>query len=175
MPLTVIVPARNERRNIGNCLQALAAQTRVPDQVIVVDNGSTDGTGDFVRSERARYPHMNVELTIETAPGPAAARNCGIRMAQGSIIAFTDADCIPEPQWTARIVELFEQHPELAALGGIESGSELSESLMARVLTSTWLPSRQHHGPKLLTDIDAFFHGDFIATFPNATDLLLIA
>jgi len=92
---SVIVPAYNARTTITGCLAALTAQrTRAAFEVIVVDS-SDDGTGELVR---ARFPGVRlVALARRTLPG--AARNVGVEVARGEILAFTDADCVPEPTW----------------------------------------------------------------------------
>ena len=92
--ISVVIPVLDMATTIGPCLDALMAQSLPADQfeVIVVDNGSTDGTPDVVR----RYP---VTLLHEPAPGACHARNRGIAAAQGTFIAFTDADCVPSRGW----------------------------------------------------------------------------
>lgn len=78
-------------------------------EIIVVDDGSTDGTRGIAESFAVRYVHQ------ENA-GPAAARNHGARVAQGEIVAFTDSDCVPEPDWVDALVSGFEDG--VVAVGG---------------------------------------------------------
>jgi glycosyltransferase involved in cell wall biosynthesis len=94
VPLSVVVPVLDMADSIGACLESLVTQSLPRDEyeVIVVDNGSTDGTPDVV----ARYP---VTLLREPAPGACNARNTGIRAATGAFVAFTDADCVPSRGW----------------------------------------------------------------------------
>ncbi|MDX6286225.1 MAG: hypothetical protein QOG53_1710 [Frankiales bacterium] len=96
LDVTVVVPVRNGAATIGPLLDALARQERVTFDVIVVDNGSTDGTADVVR----RHP-MTVRVVEEARPGSYAARNAGLAVARAPVLAFTDADCTPEPTWLA--------------------------------------------------------------------------
>lgn len=101
--VSVVVPVYNERRIIHRCLDALLAQTYPQDrrEILVVDNNSTDGTPDVVQ----QYPvKLLYERGIQTS---YAARNRGIRHAQGEIVAFTDADCVPQPDWLASLVSGF--------------------------------------------------------------------
>ena len=101
--VSVVVPARNNARTIGACLDALVAQDYPKDryEVIVVDRPAADRTADIVR----RYPVAYVPDPV--GRGPAAARNLGLEVARGDIIAFTDADCVPSPSWLRRGVERF--------------------------------------------------------------------
>ena len=93
--VSVIVPARNCAAHLERCLGALAAQDLAdPYEVIVVDNGSTDGTAEV--AERHGAP---VRVIRQDNRGPAAARNRGAAEASGSVLAFTDADCMPVPCW----------------------------------------------------------------------------
>jgi glycosyltransferase involved in cell wall biosynthesis len=95
--VTVIVPVWNGEDTISACLEALHRQTLPTDEVeiIVVDNGSTDKTLSIIDG----YP--TVKLLIESQPGSYIARNRGLESAQGDYVAFTDADCVPHPDWLA--------------------------------------------------------------------------
>jgi GT2 family glycosyltransferase len=95
--VTVVVPARNARATIGGTLAALAAQQLEHDyEVIVVDSGSTDGTQAVAEASPV------VTAVLENPGGePAGSRNVGARHARATTLAFTDADCEPEPGWLA--------------------------------------------------------------------------
>jgi glycosyltransferase involved in cell wall biosynthesis len=95
--VTVVVPARNARATIGSTLAALAAQELEHDyEVIVVDSGSTDDTASMAEASPA------VTAVLRNPGGePAGSRNVGARSARGATLAFTDADCEPEPGWLA--------------------------------------------------------------------------
>ena len=96
--LSVVIPAYNASATIGECLQALEQQSvpRGEYEVIVVDDGSTDGTGEIASQHGA--------LVLRQAnSGPAEARNTGIAVAHGAMILFTDADCAPAPNWIAEM------------------------------------------------------------------------
>jgi glycosyltransferase involved in cell wall biosynthesis len=104
--ISVIVPARDAAATLPRALAALAAQRLdEPFEVIVVDDGSRDATPALARG-------FGLGPVVEgDGSGPAAARNRGAAAAQAPLLAFTDADCFPEPGWLAG---------GLAALGGAE-------------------------------------------------------
>jgi hypothetical protein len=93
--VSVIIPARNEASRLARCLDALAEQDDAPPfAVIVIDNGSTDGTAD-VAADHDLLPRV----LQERAWGAYAARNAGLAVAAGSIFALTNADCVPCRRW----------------------------------------------------------------------------
>ena len=102
MSVSIIIPTFNGASRIGNCLDALLNQTAGRDaEILVVNDGSTDNTADFV----ARY--SDVRLITQSNAGPAAARNRGAQEARGTIILFTDDDCVPTADWRAAMTEPF--------------------------------------------------------------------
>lgn len=112
--VSVIVPVYNDGRPLASCLAALEAQTYSRDgyEVIVVDNGSDEPIDPVV----GRHPQAR--LVVEPIPGSYAARNRGLADARGEIIAFTDADCVPAPDWIAAGVRRLQEHPECGAVAG---------------------------------------------------------
>jgi glycosyltransferase involved in cell wall biosynthesis len=85
---SVIMPVRNGVRHIQAALESALDQLAREDEVIVVDNGSTDGT----QAEVARLGDSRIRMTAEAKLGPAAARNHGLREARGTLISFLDHD-----------------------------------------------------------------------------------
>ena len=101
--LWVIVPAYDEATRIGGTLRALAAQTDRDYSLVVVDNGSRDGTGRVVTDFAASAPFA-VHLIAEPEQGIGYAVDTGFRYAidhSARLLARTDADCIPRPGWVA--------------------------------------------------------------------------
>lgn len=99
--LWVIVPAYNERERIGATLAALAAQTDTDFTLLVVDNASTDGTGEVAAAFRGPFP---TQVLREGEKGVGSAVDTGFRyaIAHGAVhLARTDADCLPRPGWVA--------------------------------------------------------------------------
>ena len=97
--ISVIVPVKDGERTIHACLESLASQGMRPDEIIVVDNGSGDGTVTRVKEWAFAHPDLQVQLAFEIKAGPSAARNRGAKGAKGRILAFLDADCIAPPDW----------------------------------------------------------------------------
>src|SRR6476660_5796434 len=90
--VSVVVPAYNATRYLGAALDSLRAQTVHDLEIIVIDDGSSDGTGDIARAHASVDPRVRV-LTHEKPSGrPAVARNSGFRVARGKYIALLDAD-----------------------------------------------------------------------------------
>ncbi len=99
----VIVPVYNGLRTLPACIDALLQQTLVPQAVWVVDNGSTDGTYEWLLERSREEPRLRV--LRELRRGQAAARNAALRGGEAEVVAFTDADCVPEPTWLERLLE----------------------------------------------------------------------
>lgn len=112
MDVTVIVCTYNRAASLRDTLEALREQQVPPTlawEVVVVDNNSHDETGAVVREFAARGP-MPVKYVFESRQGVSAARNAGIDHATGDIIAFTDDDVLPGPDWVAAILPLLREH-----------------------------------------------------------------
>jgi glycosyltransferase involved in cell wall biosynthesis len=102
--VAVIVPTHNRAEMLGQCLSGLFRQRYRPFSIVIVDDGSRDETS---RVARAAIPPPGIELLVlrqETAGGPARARNRGWRSSDADAIAFTDDDCVPQPDWLKRLV-----------------------------------------------------------------------
>jgi len=110
--VSVVVPHLNQTEALDRCLASLAAGSRRPDEIIVVDNGSVR----LPESVCARHP--GVRLAREDTPGPGPARNTGVAMASGDVLAFIDADCVAAPDWIAVVAERFATDLGVQVLGG---------------------------------------------------------
>ncbi len=124
MIASVIIPAFNSEKTIGECIAALNEQEfpKKEFEIIVVDDGSTDNTKKIAEMLGARvFPQKN--------SGPAKARNNGARKAKGGILVFTDADCMPEKNWIAEMLEPFSDLEVAGAQGAYRTRQK---SIVAR-------------------------------------------
>jgi glycosyltransferase involved in cell wall biosynthesis len=106
--ISCIVPVFNGENYLAEALESILAQTYRPIEVIVVDDGSTDGTADVAAryGDRIRYVRQN-------NGGPPTARNLGLSMATGEFVAFLDSDDLWHPEKLERQMACFETRPEL--------------------------------------------------------------
>jgi glycosyltransferase involved in cell wall biosynthesis len=110
--VSIVIPTYNSASFIGEAVDSCLAQTYPNCEIIVVDDGSTDGTRDLLESqygERIRYLY-------QPNAGPSAARNNGIRAARGAFIQFCDADDQLLPSKIERCMEVFQREPDLGVV-----------------------------------------------------------
>lgn len=115
-PVSVILTVRNDRDGCRVTLDSLLAQVRIPEEIIVVDAGSTDGTGELLKA----YAERNSHIRVVSAPGLniAAGRNRATEEAGGEIIAATDGGCRAAPDWLERLSGPFEDEPPAEFVAG---------------------------------------------------------
>lgn len=110
-PISVVVCTRNGAATLRGCLAALQKQSYPHYEVLVVDDGSTDGTAAVAKEfPWVRYEH-------QSHAGLSAARNRGAALARGEIIAYTDDDCIPDEDWLVHLATAFADRSCVAAGG----------------------------------------------------------
>ena len=146
--VSVIVPVYNDAERLSVCLACLQAQSYSPMEVVVVDNGSRDLLAVIAVAARYKF----ARLVCETTPGSYAARNRGIEVAKGEVLAFTDADCVPAMDWIAAGVAVLRSHPDCGLVAGAieivmnnsQHPVELFESVMA--LAQQKFVTQDHYG-----------------------------
>jgi glycosyltransferase involved in cell wall biosynthesis len=110
--VSVVVPVHNGERYVGEAIRSILAQTYRPIEIIVIDDGSTDGSAAVA----ARYPA--VRTVSQPHAGPGAARNRGIELAQGACIGFLDADDLWTPDKLERQTAVLRASPEVDMVFG---------------------------------------------------------
>jgi glycosyltransferase involved in cell wall biosynthesis len=106
--ISCIIPVYNGERYLGEAIDSILAQTSRPLEIIVVDDGSTDGTAEVAAGYGDRLSYVR-----QNNAGPAAARNLGLNLAQGEFVAFLDADDLWHPEKLRRQMARFQARPEL--------------------------------------------------------------
>jgi GT2 family glycosyltransferase len=112
--ISIVIPHLNQPDLLAQCLTCLRDQSFDMRQaeIIVIDNGSAEPPRAVVEA----FP--GTRLATEATPGPGPARNRGVTLARAPVVAFTDADCLPDRGWVAAILARFAADPGLAILGG---------------------------------------------------------
>ncbi|MBI4262149.1 glycosyltransferase family 2 protein [Candidatus Uhrbacteria bacterium] len=109
--ISIVIPTYNHREALPRCLASIAAQTFQDFEVIIVDDGSTDGTAEAVRNFQFPIPNSQF-LRFEKNRGAPAARNTGLRAAKGEYILFCDADVVMRPDMLKRMMQALREHPD---------------------------------------------------------------
>lgn len=128
--VSVVIPTFNRVELLHQCLTALESQqmTKGAFEILVVDDGSTDGTIELLETRSNASPSLIRWFRLSHG-GPAVARNLGVRQAKGNLIAFTDDDCIPEPDWLGALTAELPDDATCAGVGGpIRCAQETSVS-----------------------------------------------
>lgn len=117
MHLSVIIPTRNRSSLLEKAIESLSVQTYCRDdfEVIVIDNGSTDGTKSIVELYKKKLP--NLFYAYEPSPGLHIGRHKGLELSRGDILVYADDDIEAFPTWLEGIAESFED-PSVALVGG---------------------------------------------------------
>lgn len=125
----------NEADSVAAWIESVFAQSHPPDEVVLCDAGSTDGTIEHLEAIAAERPELR--LIVEPGANVPEGRNIAIAAAAGPLIAVTDAGTILDPDWLERLLEPLEVDPELAVSAGFyrPAGRNAFERLLATVIT----------------------------------------
>lgn len=145
---TLIITILNERKTLESWFASLAGQSKLPDELVVVDGGSTDGTWELLQQLQIE----GVQCVFAQKQGNiSTGRNEAIRLAQGEVIIVTDAGCIYDRDWFRKLSDTFAAGAEAAATGfgpWLEAGDSQRWFLLAAATTpraeefaKDWLPS----------------------------------
>ncbi len=118
---SVVISVKNRSRMLWDCFEGLAAQTlgRGSFEVLLIDNCSTEDLGPVIQRARAELGLAIRSARTAVDKGPAPARNVGASMALAPILALTDSDCRPHPEWLARGIALFRDEAVAMASGSV--------------------------------------------------------
>lgn len=144
--VSVIIPTFNRENYLADAIASVLAQTVPPDDVIVVDDGSTDGSAEIVR----QFP--TVRYCWQANQGAAAARNCGVELAQGNFLAFLDSDDRWLPDKLERQLAAFEAPDLDMVFGHVQQfhSPELDDSTRQRLRILTEVMPGYHVGTMLI-------------------------
>jgi glycosyltransferase involved in cell wall biosynthesis len=150
--VAVVVPTYRRAALLPRLVAALEAQTLPIDrfEVVVVDNGSGDDTAAVLADLVARSPLQVRVLEVPENDGPARARNLGWRATTAPLVAFTDDDCVPRPDWLSQLVSTAAHSPGLGVLQGATlRPSGAARSSLRSLIRETVAPSPYFEGSNL--------------------------
>jgi glycosyltransferase involved in cell wall biosynthesis len=155
--VSVLVPTYRRPRDLERCLQAISLQTRLADQLMVVARADDDETLGLAKIWQNRLPLEIIEVDV---PGQVHALNAGLAHCRGDVVAITDDDAAPRPEWLARIEGHFASDPKIGGVGGRDwiyndGVIELGDSaVVGRVLWFGRIVGDHHRGAGPARDVD---------------------
>lgn len=123
--ISIIIPTYQHASTLVRCLDSIGAQSRRADEVIVVDDGSTDETQEVLKHYQMRQGTMPITVMYQQNQGAPSARNNGFHKSTGSLVLFCDADVIMNPKMLLTLEQALTAHPEASyAYSGFKWGSK---------------------------------------------------
>jgi len=104
LKISLVIITRNRSKLLKRCLESISRQTTLPNEILIVDNNSTDGTMQTALAFAKKLP---IKCLLEKKIGYSFARNFGAKKASGDIIAFTDDDCVADKNWIRQMKKSF--------------------------------------------------------------------
>ena len=153
--ISLVIPVRNEEESLARLVSSIRAQTRQPDEVVLVDGGSTDRTVELARELAAGDRRFRVVEAGEASPG--RGRNVGAGEARHPWLAFTDAGIGLDPEWLERLVEQVAEDPQTDVVYG--NYDPVTETFFERCAAVAYVAPRRPHG-----EGGALVRGHFIAS-----------
>ena len=159
--VSVVIPCLNEEARLRGLLESLLGQDTAVHEVIVVDNGSTDGSRDIVANYQRRHADWPLRLLTCPTAGAAAAMNVGIEAASGGVIVRLDGHSVPRPDYVRRSVHALHEEG-VGVVGGVWEMAPGRDTLVGRAIASVL-------SHRLATGGAAYRHAGQIAA-PKAVD-----
>lgn len=125
MKISAVIPAYNSAKFIAAAIASIQAQSLAVDEIIVVDDGSTDNTEEVVANIAGSISYIK-----QTNQGPSSARNKGIELATGDWIAFLDADDQWTPEKISKQIKTLKNHPELRLIAGDMAEIDIDDKII---------------------------------------------
>lgn len=153
--ISVYIPVFNGERYLQKCLDGILSQTRLPDEIIVINDGSTDGTLQIAKS----YGDKIRVISQPENRGLACGRNLAVELARFDLVASLDVDCVPTPRWLEILEILMRAAPSVSGAGGdlLETHSEtLGDRYRCTHLRQSW-GSERVINPKMLYGANTIF------------------
>ena len=125
--VTIVIAYLNSAKYLPRCLSSLKLQTYQDFEVIIIDNGSTDG---LVSRINENYPELEIHIKrLSTNRGFAVANNIGARLARGQWLALLNADAFPEPDWLENLLTSAKEHPDFSCFSSCQIQANSPEYL----------------------------------------------
>ena len=178
MTVSFIATILNEEKTIEQLLVSLLKQTKKPDEVIIVDGGSTDKTIAKIKNFQKKHPSLNLKLIVKNGANRAQGRNLAIQEAKNEIIAISDAGCQLDKKWLENITRPF-QKPKTEVVAGYfhaqaknifeECNATFTLTVPHRINPKTFLPASRSMAIRKSTWKKA---GGFPENFPDNEDFV---
>ena len=158
MNVSIVIPSYYRVHDLKRCIEALRRQVSLPSEVVIVIRDSDLDTWNFCNALKEDL--FRVNLVSVSAPGVIAAMNRGLESAEGEIIAFTDDDAAPHPDWITRVVDQFDQDSEIGGVGGrdwVYHGDQLEDGSQNVVGKLHWfgrITGNHHIGSGSAREVD---------------------
>ena len=114
MKISLVVRTLNEEKNISRCLSAVLKQTRLPDEILIVDNYSCDKTLEIVKKFQNK---LQIIIFCNTRVSYVSGLNLGVKMAKYKTLGFLSADCFPQSRWLENLIKTMNKHKAVAVVG----------------------------------------------------------
>jgi glycosyltransferase involved in cell wall biosynthesis len=170
--VSLVVPLQNEEGTVTHLLESIAVQTRPPDEIVVVDAGSDDGTGEIVSSFAGRLP---VRLLRTARLFPGLARNAGVDVARHPWLAFTDGGVRVAPDWLEKLLDVAESAAADVVFGSFDP---VADTFFRRCAAVAYVPGRAAEGGRgpsvasMALSREAFARAGGFPDFRAAEDLI---